>query len=76
VFKRLLARHSPGKIEEYYDEDNPVVACPWHGWEFDLKTGETVTAPTRRVRSYPVHVEDGVVSIETERGREHADSAS
>lgn len=56
--------------------DGEILRCPWHGWEFELKTGETITTPVRRVRSYPVVVEDGMVIIETEQGSGHAGSAS
>ena len=51
--------------------DGEILRCPWHGWEFELKTGETITEPVRRVRSYPVVVEDGMVIIETEQGSAH-----
>ena len=31
-----------------------LVACPWHGWEFDLATGRSWFDPVRtRVRGYP-----------------------
>jgi 3-phenylpropionate/trans-cinnamate dioxygenase ferredoxin subunit len=33
------------------------VRCPWHGWEFDLKTGRSWCDPARtRVKSYDVSV--------------------
>lgn len=33
------------------------VRCPWHGWEFDLRTGRSWCDPDRtRVRSYEVTV--------------------
>jgi 3-phenylpropionate/trans-cinnamate dioxygenase ferredoxin subunit len=39
-----------------------MVRCPWHGWEFDLRTGRSWFDPERtRVRSYPVTVHRGVV---------------
>ncbi len=42
-----------------------IVVCPWHGWEFDLKTGRSLADPQKmRVRSYPAHVEDGRVVVE------------
>jgi nitrite reductase/ring-hydroxylating ferredoxin subunit len=63
VFKRLCARHSPGKVEEYYDEENPVVACPWHGWEFDLKTGVCLADPERRLGRYEAVLRDGEVAV-------------
>ena len=65
VFPALRARHSPGEIEEYYDYDNPVVACPWHGWEFDLRSGSCLADPARRVAIYEVVVRDGELSIVT-----------
>ncbi|MBX3069656.1 MAG: Rieske (2Fe-2S) protein [Thermomicrobiales bacterium] len=35
-----------------------ILKCPWHGWEFDLKTGRSVFNPHRlRVKSYQVSVE-------------------
>jgi nitrite reductase/ring-hydroxylating ferredoxin subunit len=41
------------------------LACPWHGWHFDVRTGECVL-PGRgaRVPSYPVRVEAGEVWVE------------
>ena len=35
-----------------------IVRCPWHGWEFDLRTGQTRCEPARlRTRTYEVAVE-------------------
>lgn len=41
------------------------LACPWHGWHFDVRTGEC-TFPGRgaRVPSYPVRIEEGDVWVE------------
>jgi 3-phenylpropionate/trans-cinnamate dioxygenase ferredoxin subunit len=37
-----------------------LVRCPWHGWEFDIRTGRSWCDPQRmRVRNYPVTVENG-----------------
>lgn len=45
-------------FEVQYSNDEPVVKCPWHGWEFDVATGQSVFNPHRvRVRSYEVTVE-------------------
>lgn len=36
------------------------VACPWHGWEYDVRTGQSYFGPGEApVRSYPVTVEQG-----------------
>lgn len=44
------------------DPDTPVLACPWHGWEFDVRTGRPL-AGVARVRTYQVEVEDGRVVV-------------
>jgi nitrite reductase/ring-hydroxylating ferredoxin subunit len=37
-----------------------MLRCPWHGWEFDIRTGQSYCDPdTVRTRSYKVEVEDG-----------------
>jgi 3-phenylpropionate/trans-cinnamate dioxygenase ferredoxin subunit len=41
-----------------FEDDREVVKCPWHGWEFDVRTGRSVFNPHRvRVRAYEVTVE-------------------
>ena len=35
-----------------------ILRCPWHGWEFDIRTGQSWFDPARvRVRSYDVTLE-------------------
>ena len=29
------------------DDAAPVIACPWHGWEFDVRTGEAIWDPVQ-----------------------------
>lgn len=41
-----------------------VLRCPWHGWEFDLATGQCVDEPTLRAAVYPARVQDGRVLVE------------
>ena len=37
-----------------------LVACPWHGWEYDLETGQSFMGPGEtRVKAYEVAVERG-----------------
>jgi nitrite reductase/ring-hydroxylating ferredoxin subunit len=42
-----------------------IVRCPWHSWEFDIKTGKTLTDPTRTVRTFKTVLKDGRVYVET-----------
>jgi nitrite reductase (NADH) small subunit len=45
--------------------DGEILQCPWHGWEFSLKTGETVCkAEDRKLTFYPVVVKDGAVYVD------------
>jgi len=42
----------------------PKVACPQHKKSFSLETGECLTGENYKVRTFPVRVENGVVSLE------------
>jgi len=53
---------SPGQYQAEFSRDGEILRCPWHGWEFDILTGQSVFNPHRvRVRSYKVLVEPEVV---------------
>jgi nitrite reductase/ring-hydroxylating ferredoxin subunit len=44
--------------------DGEILQCPWHGWEFDLVTGQHLAPGSRaRLRGYPTEVVAGVVRI-------------
>ena len=47
----------------------PMVVCPWHAWEFDVRTGECDIRPDCRVGTYAHRVEDGQVCIEVAGAR-------
>lgn len=44
------------------------VTCPWHGWRYDLRTGEHLTAFGRRrgLRTYPVRVAGDKVLVDVD----------
>lgn len=44
-----------------YGREGEILRCAWHGWEFDIRTGQALADPSVRARSYPVTVEDGAV---------------
>jgi nitrite reductase/ring-hydroxylating ferredoxin subunit len=53
-----------------YDESRVLVRCPWHGWEFDLATGQSWCDPVKqRTRPYPISVESGAVLAELQRAQ-------
>lgn len=45
-----------------------VMTCPWHGWRYDLRTGDHLTVFGHRsgLRTYPVRSEGGQVLVEVE----------
>ena len=43
--------------------DGERVACPMHGWEFDIKTGQGLTVPNCSVPKYEVREENGEIQI-------------
>jgi ferredoxin-NADP reductase/nitrite reductase/ring-hydroxylating ferredoxin subunit len=45
----------PGQLQ--YDGTRKMIQCPWHGWEYDIETGQSFFDSA--VRPYPVGVEDG-----------------
>jgi len=40
-----------------------VVTCPWHGWEYNVRTGENVNSPALKVATYPVQVEGNDIKV-------------
>lgn len=57
----LVESNSPGTYR--YNSDIEVVRCPWHGWEFDIRTGKLIVDPDG-MRARPVKVEAGVPVFE------------
>jgi 3-phenylpropionate/trans-cinnamate dioxygenase ferredoxin subunit len=54
----LLESDRPGEF--HFDAEIRLISCPWHGWEYELETGQSWHNPERtRVRPYPVEVETG-----------------
>lgn len=56
---------SDGPGQSAYDPDRPLLRCPWHHWEFDLKNGRGLCAGTGRLATFTVREEDGQVWVET-----------
>lgn len=48
-----------GEVYQFkIEREGEILKCPWHGWEFDLKTGGSIFNPHKtRVKSYEVSVE-------------------
>ena len=54
----VLCADLPGEFD--YEPSREILTCPWHGWEFHVRTGQSWCAPERlAVRSYEVSVVAG-----------------
>jgi nitrite reductase/ring-hydroxylating ferredoxin subunit len=61
----LVEADEPGAYR--YSRKNELVRCPWHGWEFDIRTGKSWCDPGRtKVRSYDLKLEQGSALGEVE----------
>lgn len=64
-----------GTVEGSYDRETNEVSltwgregeilnCPWHGWEYDVISGECLSRPDIALPSYAVTVSDGEIIVE------------
>src|SRR3954447_750809 len=43
--------------------DGCVLTCPWHGWQYDVRTGENEFDRAIQLRTYAVDVADGEIRV-------------
>jgi nitrite reductase/ring-hydroxylating ferredoxin subunit len=55
--------HEDGPLSEGWLEAGAVV-CPWHGFDFDLLTGQCRVEPDLAVPVYPARVRGEVVEVD------------
>lgn len=55
--------HRGGPLGEG-DVEGEVVTCPWHGWEYNVKTGACTNNPSAKVSCYPVEVEGTDIKVQ------------
>ena len=46
-----------------HEREGEILKCPWHQWEFDIKTGRALYDPRLRVKAYRVAQEGDEVVI-------------
>ena len=42
----------------------PVLSCPWHGWQYDVRTGLNEFDHAIQLRTYDVRVADGEIQVD------------
>src|SRR5262249_12524142 len=62
VLSARLTAESPGELT--LDDAAPTLACPWHGWEFDLSTGRALLDAKLRLRTFAARIVDGRVLVD------------
>lgn len=61
----LVTSDYPG--EYHFEREGEIVRCPWHFWEFDIKTGQMIVDPSMRTMTYDVSVEKYDVVVDEEQ---------
>ncbi|MEX2544682.1 MAG: Rieske (2Fe-2S) protein [Phycisphaeraceae bacterium] len=58
---RVTGTNLPSRPGEFHwAKEGEIIRCPWHNWEFDITTGQSVFNPHKmRVKAYQVAVETG-----------------
>jgi NAD(P)H-dependent nitrite reductase small subunit len=57
--------HQGGPLGEGWLKGS-VVTCPWHFWQFDVRTGAAPEFPEMNVPRFPVKVEAGEIFVADE----------
>ena len=57
-----ICHHHGGPLGEGWVEDC-MIACPWHGWQYDLKTGKQAWGEDVTLTCYEVRVEGDAVLV-------------
>jgi 3-phenylpropionate/trans-cinnamate dioxygenase ferredoxin subunit len=66
IVSNAVSSSRPGEV--VWDAEAPMLRCPWHGWEFDMRTGKSWCDPEKlRVKRYEVTREPGPFVAETYR---------
>ena len=61
----LIEASKPGDL--HYSRPGEIITCIWHGWEFDIRTGQSWCDPIKlRVRKYDVDIADGATIVAQE----------
>jgi nitrite reductase/ring-hydroxylating ferredoxin subunit len=65
IYKRVLepVGHDLTVRMQQYSDDHTHIVCPWHGYEFDLMTGEHPGSRRHRLRRADVKISDGEVYV-------------
>jgi len=58
-----LHADKPAGVVDVLDEE-PLIQCPVHAWNYELRSGKCTVDPRLRIKTYPVTVKQGRILIE------------
>jgi nitrite reductase/ring-hydroxylating ferredoxin subunit len=58
-----ICPHESGPLAEGWLEGDSVV-CPWHGFDFDVRTGRCLVDEALTIPVYPVRTSDGAIEVD------------
>lgn len=64
LYRRSLPTDHVGQYR--FEAGREVLKCPWHGYEYDIRTGATVFDDGRRLQRLQVWEEEGEVLVRRE----------
>jgi nitrite reductase (NADH) small subunit len=68
LYQRSIPTSGVGRYR--FEAGQEVLKCPWHGYEYDIRTGATVFDQGRRLQRLQAWEEGDVVLVGRERGGE------
>ncbi|MDA0745225.1 MAG: Rieske (2Fe-2S) protein [bacterium] len=61
---RVTGTTLPSQPGEYrWGREGEILSYAWHGWEFDLTTGNALADSRKRLRRYPVTIQSDIIYV-------------
>lgn len=61
--RESTCKHMGASLVKSGDWQGFEVTCQWHGWEYNMISGECRGKPDVKLKSYPIEVVDGVIYV-------------
>lgn len=52
------------ELETRIERDGEILYCPWHGFQYDITSGQCLSRESLSLPSYPVTVAEGEITVE------------
>ncbi|MFC5996997.1 Rieske (2Fe-2S) protein [Pseudonocardia hispaniensis] len=64
IYEHTLSTEDVGQY--VMDAEREIIKCPWHGYEYDIRTGATVFDTTRCLQTFATREEGDQITVELE----------